>query len=57
MEVVPEPGRPQTNHKLKLRCREEVKGVVSVVDGIRGHLLTAIGRQVRWTFVVMIACL
>ncbi|RKP05219.1 CPSF A subunit region-domain-containing protein [Thamnocephalis sphaerospora] len=46
MEVVPEPGRPQTNHKLKLRCKEEVKGAVSVVDGIQGHLLTSIGRQI-----------
>ncbi|KAI9598078.1 CPSF A subunit region-domain-containing protein [Syncephalis fuscata] len=46
MEVVPEPDRPQKNHKLKLRCKEEVKGAVTVVDGIKGFLLTSVGRQV-----------
>ncbi|RKP26676.1 CPSF A subunit region-domain-containing protein [Syncephalis pseudoplumigaleata] len=45
MEVVPEPDRPQKNHKLKLRCKEEVNGAVTVVDGIRGFLLTSVGRQ------------
>jgi cleavage and polyadenylation specificity factor subunit 1 len=46
MEVVPEPDRPQKNHKLKLRCKEDVNGAVTVVDGIRGFLLTSVGRQV-----------
>lgn len=46
IEVVPEPGRPETNRKLKLVVREEVKGTVSALCGINGFLLAAQGQKV-----------
>ena len=46
IEVVPEPGRPETNRKLKLVVREEVKGTVSAICGVNGYLLAAQGQKV-----------
>lgn len=46
IEVVPEPGKPETNCKLKLVCREEVKGTVSAICGVNGYLLAAQGQKV-----------
>ena len=46
IEVVPEPGRPETNRKLKLIAREEVKGTVSALCGVNGYLLAAQGQKV-----------
>ncbi|RPA88221.1 hypothetical protein BJ508DRAFT_410087 [Ascobolus immersus RN42] len=45
VEVVPEPGRPETNRKLKLIVKEEVKGVVSALCGINGFLLAVQGQK------------
>ncbi|KAF8477455.1 CPSF A subunit region-domain-containing protein [Kalaharituber pfeilii] len=46
IEVVPEPGRPETNRKFKLVVREEVKGTVSALCGVNGFLLAAQGQKV-----------
>jgi cleavage and polyadenylation specificity factor subunit 1 len=46
IEVVPEPGRPETNRKLKLVTREEVKGTVSALCGVNGYLLAAQGQKI-----------
>lgn len=46
VEVVPEPGRPETNRKLKLVVKEEVKGTVSAICGVDGFLLAAQGQKV-----------
>ncbi|KAI5780740.1 CPSF A subunit region-domain-containing protein [Peziza echinospora] len=46
IEVVPEPGKPETNRKLKLVVREEVKGTVSALCGVNGFLLAAQGQKV-----------
>lgn len=46
IEVVPEVGRPETNRKLKLVAREEVKGVVSALTGVNGYLLAAQGQKI-----------
>jgi cleavage and polyadenylation specificity factor subunit 1 len=46
IEVVPEPGKPETNRKLKLVTREEVKGTVSAVTGVNGYLLAAQGQKI-----------
>lgn len=46
IEVVPEPGRPETNRKLKLVTREEVKGTVSAICGVNGFLLAAQGQKI-----------
>ncbi|CAG8596773.1 4454_t:CDS:10 [Cetraspora pellucida] len=43
IEVVPEPDNPQTNHKFKLLCHEEVKGSVSAICDVNGYLLTCVG--------------
>lgn len=46
VEVVPEPGNPQTNHKLKLLTREEVKGAVTTICEVNGYLLSTIGQKI-----------
>lgn len=45
--VVPEPGRPETNRKLKLLVREEVRGAVTAIDqiGRDGFLIMAQGQK------------
>ncbi|KAF8446478.1 CPSF A subunit region-domain-containing protein [Terfezia claveryi] len=46
IEVVPEPGKPETNRKFKLVVREDVKGTVSALCGVNGFLLAAQGQKV-----------
>lgn len=45
--VVPEPGRPETDRKLKLIAKEEVKGAVTALSeiGTQGFLLAAQGQK------------
>ncbi|KAL1794582.1 hypothetical protein ACET3X_006398 [Alternaria dauci] len=45
--VVPEPGRPETNKRLKLIVKDEVKGAVSAVSGLgtQGFLIMAQGQK------------
>ncbi|MCJ1464049.1 mRNA cleavage and polyadenylation factor subunit [Pseudocyphellaria aurata] len=47
IDVVPEPGRPETGRKLKLFTKEEVKGAVTSVSeiGSQGFLLVAQGSK------------
>ncbi|KAK9462798.1 CPSF A subunit region-domain-containing protein [Lipomyces oligophaga] len=46
IEVVPEPGKPEHNHKIKLIVKEDVRGVVSTLCGVDGYLLSAQGQKV-----------
>lgn len=46
IEVVPEPGKPETNHKLKLVTSEVSKGAVTSVCEVSGHLLVAQAQKV-----------
>lgn len=46
IDIVPEEGKPQHNHRLKLLCKEEVRGAVSLVAECHGNLLTSVNRQV-----------
>ncbi|KAL2313035.1 Protein cft1 [Schizosaccharomyces pombe] len=46
IDVVPQPGRPETRHKLKLVTREEIKGTVAVVCEVDGYLLSGQGQKV-----------
>lgn len=45
--VVPEPDRPETNKKLKLMVKDEVKGAVSAVSdlGTQGFMIMAQGQK------------
>jgi cleavage and polyadenylation specificity factor subunit 1 len=44
--VVPDPTDPQTNHKLKLVYREEVKGAVTCIGCMKGFLVTTVNKQI-----------
>ncbi|KAK9475082.1 CPSF A subunit region-domain-containing protein [Dipodascopsis tothii] len=46
IEVVPEPGKPEINHRFKLIAKEEVRGAVSSLCDINGYLLSAQGPKV-----------
>jgi hypothetical protein len=50
IDVVPEPGRPQTNHKLKPFFSTDEKNPVTSICGCNGYLLAAIGTKVRFIF-------
>jgi cleavage and polyadenylation specificity factor subunit 1 len=45
--VVPEPNRPETNRKLRLIVKEEVKGAVSAISelGTQGFMIMAQGQK------------
>lgn len=47
IDAVPEPDKPETNHKLKLFAKEVVKGPVTAVSSIggQGFLLAAQGQK------------
>lgn len=45
-EVVPEPGKPTTNFKLKEIYKEEVRGIVSAVNGISGRFMISQSQKV-----------
>ncbi|KAH7025390.1 CPSF A subunit region-domain-containing protein [Macrophomina phaseolina] len=47
INVVPEPGRPETNRRLKLIAKEEVRGSVTAITdvGSQGFLLMAQGQK------------
>lgn len=45
-QVVPQPGRPDTNRKLRLAWSEETRGAVTVVNEVRGYLLASQGQKV-----------
>lgn len=47
IEVVPEPGKPETSHKLKLVASEVAKGAVTSLCEINGDLLVAQAQKVR----------
>ncbi|KAJ2786856.1 mRNA cleavage and polyadenylation factor subunit [Coemansia interrupta] len=46
VDIVPLPGRPQTNRRLKLLCREEVGGAVTALAELRGNLAMTVGSKV-----------
>jgi len=45
-QVVPQPGRPDTNRKLRLAWSEEVRGAVTVINEVRGYLLSSQGQKI-----------
>ena len=45
-QVVPQPGRPETNRKLRVAWSEEVRGAVTAINEIHGYLLSSQGQKV-----------
>ena len=46
VEVVPQPGRPQSKYKLKLLCHDPCKGAVTAISDINGYLVSATAQKV-----------
>jgi cleavage and polyadenylation specificity factor subunit 1 len=44
--VNPQPNRPETSRKLRLAWSEEVRGAVTVLNELRGYLLSSQGQKV-----------
>ncbi|KAJ1749014.1 mRNA cleavage and polyadenylation factor subunit [Coemansia sp. RSA 1821] len=45
VDVVPQPGRPQTNRRLKLLYTEEIHGTVTTLGELRGSLVMSEGSK------------
>ncbi|KAJ1800867.1 mRNA cleavage and polyadenylation factor subunit [Coemansia sp. RSA 2399] len=45
IDVIPLPGRPQTNRKLKLLLKEEMRGTVNALGELRGNLVISVGSK------------
>lgn len=46
VEVVPEPGQPDSRYRLKLVCREEVRAAATTLCEVDGYLLSSQGQKV-----------
>lgn len=46
IDIIPEPGRPETNHKFKEFYKEEVKGAITSISEISGRFLVSQGQKV-----------
>ncbi|KAJ2411812.1 mRNA cleavage and polyadenylation factor subunit [Coemansia sp. RSA 2530] len=46
VDVVPLPGRPQTNRKLRLLYKEEIKGSIGALGELRGNLAVSLGSKI-----------
>lgn len=45
IDIIPEPGKPETNHKFKEFLQENVKGAVTAVCEVSGRFLVAQGQK------------
>ncbi|RCK58790.1 Protein CFT1 [Candida viswanathii] len=46
IDIIPEPGRPETNHKFKETFQENIKGAVTSVCELSGRFLVSQGQKV-----------
>lgn len=46
IDIVPEPGRPETNHKFKEFTKEDTKGAVTSICDVSGRFLVAQGQKI-----------
>lgn len=45
-DVIPEPGRPETNHKFKELAHEDTKGAVTAMCDVTGRFLVSQGQKI-----------
>lgn len=46
IDIVPEPGKPETNRKLKELAKESMKGAITAICEVSGYLLIGQGQKV-----------
>ncbi|KAL6451970.1 CFT1 Protein CFT1 [Candida maltosa Xu316] len=46
IDIIPEPGKPETNHKFKETCHEDIKGAVTSICELSGRFLVSQGQKV-----------
>lgn len=46
IDIVPEPGKPETNHKFKEFTKEDTKGAATAICDISGRFLVAQGQKI-----------
>lgn len=46
IDIIPEPGRPETKHKFKEFYKEDTKGAVTTVSDISGRFLVSQGQKI-----------
>lgn len=46
IDIIPEPGKPETNHKFKLLFQEDSRGAVTAITEVSGRLLATQGQKV-----------
>ncbi|KAF3984996.1 hypothetical protein FT663_05469 [Candidozyma haemuli var. vulneris] len=46
IDIIPEPGKPETNHKLKVFTHEDVRGAVTAICDVTGRFLIAQGQKI-----------
>lgn len=46
IDIIPEPGKPETNHKFKTFAREETKGAVTAISEVSGRFLISQGQKI-----------
>ncbi|ODV98043.1 hypothetical protein PACTADRAFT_47865 [Pachysolen tannophilus NRRL Y-2460] len=46
ISIIPEPGKPETNHKFKEIFQDQTKGAVTTICDISGRFLTAQGQKI-----------
>lgn len=46
IDIIPEPGKPETNHKFKEVTKEDTKGAVTAICDVSGRFLVAQGQKI-----------
>lgn len=46
IDIIPEPGKPQTNRKLKELAKESLKGAITAICEVSGYLVVGQGQKV-----------